>query len=116
MMRTSEAPLLKKKPSEYMRENFYYSTQPMEDGNHEALALTMKMINAETQLLFASDYPHWDFNLPSQVYDLPFLTENQKRRILGENAREFFNLPPGKMTNVGASSTTNGTSGTNGQR
>ena len=30
LMRTSEAPLLKKKPSEYMAENFYYSTQPME--------------------------------------------------------------------------------------
>jgi predicted TIM-barrel fold metal-dependent hydrolase len=92
MMRTSEAPLLKKKPSEYMRENFYYTTQPMEDGNLEALQLTMKMINAETQLLFASDYPHWDFNLPSTVYDLPFLSEHAKRRILGENARDFFRL------------------------
>jgi predicted TIM-barrel fold metal-dependent hydrolase len=115
MMRTSEAPLLKKKPSEYMRENFYYSTQPMEDGNLEALALTMKMINAETQLMFASDYPHWDFNLPSTIYDLPFLSEQAKRNILGENAREFFNLPPGKMTNLGAASAS-ATNGTNGQR
>jgi len=112
MMRTSEAPLLKKKPSEYMRENFWYSTQPMEDGNHEALELTMKMINADSQLLFASDFPHWDFNLPSQVYDLPFLNENQKRRILGENAREFFNLPPGKVANIdGTASGANGTNG-----
>jgi predicted TIM-barrel fold metal-dependent hydrolase len=93
MMRTSEAPLLTKKPSDYMRENFWYTTQPMETGNLEALELTMKMINAETQLLFASDYPHWDFDLPSTVYDLPFLTETQKRRILGENARVLFNLP-----------------------
>ena len=92
MMRTSEAPLLKKKPSEYMRENFYYTTQPMEDGNLEALQLTMKMINAESQLLFASDYPHWDFNLPSSIYDLPFLSDQAKRRILGENARDLFQL------------------------
>ena len=56
------------------------------------LQQTMKMIRAETQLLFASDYPHWDFNLPSTIYDLPFLSENAKRRILGENARELFNL------------------------
>jgi predicted TIM-barrel fold metal-dependent hydrolase len=91
-MRTSEAPLLKKKPSEYMRENFFYTTQPMEDGNLEALELTMKMINAETQLLFSSDYPHWDFNLPSMIWDLPFLSETQKRRILGENARALFEL------------------------
>ena len=92
LMRTSEAPLLKKKPSEYMRENFYYTTQPMEYDNLEALQMTMKMINAETQLLFASDFPHWDFNLPSTVYDLPFLSEHAKRRILGENAKDLFRL------------------------
>jgi predicted TIM-barrel fold metal-dependent hydrolase len=40
----------------------------------------------------ASDFPHWDFNLPSTVYDLPFLTERAKRRILGENARHLFKL------------------------
>jgi len=91
MMRTSEAPLLKKKPSEYMRD-FYYTTQPMENGNLEALQMTMKMINAETQLLFASDFPHWDFNLPSTIYDLPFLSDQAKRRILGENARELYRL------------------------
>jgi predicted TIM-barrel fold metal-dependent hydrolase len=114
MMRTSEAPLLKKKPSEYMRENFYYTTQPMEDGNLEALQLTMKMINAETQLLFASDYPHWDFNLPSTVYDLPFLSDQAKKRILGENARELFQLDkqPGWVDRWGPSA--NG--GGNGQR
>jgi predicted TIM-barrel fold metal-dependent hydrolase len=93
MMRASEAPLLKKLPSEYMRE-MYYTTQPMETYNQKALQLTMEMINAETQLLYASDYPHWDFNLPSTVYDLPFLTEYQKRRILGENARQLFQLDP----------------------
>jgi uncharacterized protein len=94
LMRTSEAPLLKTKPSDYMRRNFYYTSQPIEDNDLEALQQTMRMINAETQLLFASDYPHWDFNLPSTIYDLPFLSEQAKRRILGENARELFHLDP----------------------
>jgi uncharacterized protein len=94
MMRSSEVPLLKRRPSDYMREMFY-STQPMEMvNNREALELTFKMINAETQLMYASDYPHWDMDLPSTIYDLPFLSETGKRNILGGNAKRFFNLEP----------------------
>ena len=92
MMRTSDVPLLKKKPSEYMRDMFF-TTQPMEMvNNREALELTFKMMNAESQLVYASDYPHWDMDLPSTIYDLPFLSEQAKRNILGENARKLFNL------------------------
>jgi predicted TIM-barrel fold metal-dependent hydrolase len=77
-----------------MRE-MYYSTQPMEMvNNKEALELTFKMINAETQLMYSSDYPHWDMDLPSTIYDLPFLGETAKRNILGGNAKRFFNLDP----------------------
>ncbi|HUZ31655.1 MAG TPA: hypothetical protein VMV19_06065, partial [Xanthobacteraceae bacterium] len=59
MLRPSEAPLLKKKPSDYMRD-MYYSSQPMEIQDYDAMATTFRMINAETQLLYSSDYPHWD--------------------------------------------------------
>ena len=92
MMRSSDAPLLKRKPSDYMRE-MYYSNQPMEMvDNHRALELTFDMIGAETQLLYSSDYPHWDMDLPSVIYDLPFLGETAKRNILGGNAARLFNL------------------------
>lgn len=94
MMRSSEAPLLKRLPSDYMREMFY-STQPMEMvHNKEALKVTFDMINAETQLMYASDYPHWDMDLPSTIYDLPFLNQTAKRNILGGNAMRAFNLEP----------------------
>ncbi len=94
MMRSSEVPLLKRKPSDYMRDMFF-STQPMEMvGNREALELTFKMINAETQFMYSSDYPHWDTDLPSTIYDLPFLSEQAKRNILGGNAKRVFNLEP----------------------
>ena len=94
MMRSSDAPLLKRLPSEYMRE-MYYSTQPIEMvQNREALELTFKMINADTQLLYSSDYPHWDMDLPSTIYDLPFLSEDSKRGILGGNAQRLFGLTP----------------------
>ena len=94
LMRTSEAPGLKKKPSDYMRDMFF-TTQPMEMmENHAALEMNFKMLNAESQLLYSSDYPHWDMDLPSTIYDLPFLNTQAKKNILGENARKLFNLEP----------------------
>src|ERR1700752_1434248 len=91
-MRTSDCPSLKRKPSEYMRE-MYYSSQPMEiPDDLSILEATFKMINAETQLVWSSDYPHWDFDLPGAIYDLPFLKEQAKRNILGANAAKLFGL------------------------
>jgi hypothetical protein len=91
-MRSNECPQLKMKPSDYMRK-MYYSTQPMEiPDDLEILRATFKMINADTQLMYSSDYPHWDFDLPSTIYDLPFLDERSKRNILGETARSVFGL------------------------
>jgi predicted TIM-barrel fold metal-dependent hydrolase len=92
MMRSSEAPSLKRKPSDYMREMFFTS-QPMEMiGNRTMLEETFKMVNAETQLVYASDYPHWDMDLPSIIYDLSFLSLQAKKNILGENARKLFKI------------------------
>ena len=96
LMRSSEAPLLKRKPSDYMRE-MYYSSQPLERSNLKLTEATFDAINAETQLLFSSDWPHWDFDLPASITDLPFLSEQAKRNILGLNALRLFNLPhPGR--------------------
>ena len=91
LMRVSEAPLLKRLPSEYMQDMFY-TVQPMEATNMKLLEGTFEAIKADTQLLYASDWPHWDFDVPSRIYDLPFLTEQNKRNILGGNAAKVFNL------------------------
>jgi predicted TIM-barrel fold metal-dependent hydrolase len=90
-MRQSDAPLLKKLPSEYIQE-MYYTSQPMERTNARLLEATLEAIHAETQLLYASDWPHWDFDVPGKVAGLPFLSEQAKRNILGENARRLFKL------------------------
>ena len=91
MMRQSEAPLLKRRPSEYIRE-MYFSSQPMEVTDMAMLESTFRAINAETQVLYSSDWPHWDFDLPSTIFDIPFLDEQAKRNILGLNARRLFDL------------------------
>jgi predicted TIM-barrel fold metal-dependent hydrolase len=100
-MRTSEAPLLKKMPSDYMRD-MYYSTQPMEMTDMLGLKDTFRQIKADTQLMYSSDYPHWDFDLPSTVYDIPFLSEEARKNILGGTAAKVFNLeiPKEKLANI----------------
>ncbi len=91
-MRSSECPSLKMLPSEYMKQ-MYYSTQPIEvPDDDEYMEAVFKCIDAENTLMYASDYPHWDMDLPSTIWDLPFLSEKAKRKILGENARDAFNM------------------------
>jgi uncharacterized protein len=97
LMRTADAPELKRLPSEYIRD-MYFTNQPMEKtGDMALLETTFRVIKAETQLLYSSDYPHWDFDLPSVIYDLPFLNETQKRAILGGNALRVFGMEAPKQ-------------------
>ena len=92
-MRSSECPMLRKLPSDYMRD-MYYTTQPMEmPDDMDMLEGTFKAMKAETQLLYASDWPHWDFDAPSSVYDLPFLDDDAKKNIMGRNAARLFGVP-----------------------
>ncbi len=91
LKRQSDAPLLKRRPSEYMREMFF-TCQPMEASHPDLLEATFKAMNAKTQLLYSSDWPHWDFDTPGGFFSLPFLDEESRRNILGENARKLFKL------------------------
>ena len=101
MMRSSEAPMLRRRPSEYIRD-MYFTSQPLETSNLKLTQATMEAVKADTQLLFASDWPHWDFDLPTTITDLPFLSEQAKRNILGLNAaRAFgFEVPANKLAQV----------------
>lgn len=91
LMRQSDAPLLKKLPSDYMRE-MYYTSQPLEITDMDLLRSTFKAVDAENTLMYSSDWPHWDFDTPGRIMGIPFLSEQGKRNVLGENARKVFNL------------------------
>jgi hypothetical protein len=70
MMRSSEVPMLQAQAERLHAREMYYSSQPMEmSTNRESLELTFKLINAETQLLYASDFPHgtWTCRRPSST-------------------------------------------------
>ena len=63
----SEVPHLKRKPSEYIRDHIWWTTQPMEDPERrEHLFQVIEWIGWD-KLLFATDYPHWDYDEPSRV-------------------------------------------------
>jgi predicted TIM-barrel fold metal-dependent hydrolase len=85
----SECPWLKKLPSEYILENVRYSTQPIDEPRKpEHLLQMFEMIEAERTLLYASDYPHWDFDNPKVAFkDVP---PALRRRIFVENALDLY--------------------------
>lgn len=87
----TEVPWLKRPPSEYIRERFRLTTQPIEEPEKpEHLFQLFDMIGGDSMLMFASDYPHWDFDSPTQAF--PRLPADLKKRIFVENARELYGL------------------------
>ncbi|WP_276259572.1 amidohydrolase family protein [Haloglomus litoreum] len=90
--RIHDIPGLTKLPSEYMRE-FYYGTQPLEETHEpEHLQRIIEDNGLEDQLVFTSDWPHMDFDAPSSILDHDGLTQEQKKKILQDNAQELLDL------------------------
>lgn len=84
-------PWLERRPTEYIRDNVWFSTQPMpEPEKPEFLPMLLEMIHAEDVLVFSSDYPHWDNDDPKAVFN--GLGEELRTQIMGENAREIYDL------------------------
>jgi uncharacterized protein len=89
----AEVPHLERPPSEYFRERFWFTTQPIEEPeNPEHLAWAFEQIGMGDHIMFATDYPHWDFDSPAQA--LPRALGSELRaKILAANARELYGLP-----------------------
>jgi predicted TIM-barrel fold metal-dependent hydrolase len=86
-----DVPFLEHPPSYYIKK-FYYATQPIEEpDNAKHLVQLLEMMEGETTVMFASDWPHHDFDHPRKVYNMPF-TPEVKRNIMGENALRFFDI------------------------
>jgi predicted TIM-barrel fold metal-dependent hydrolase len=84
-----EVPHLRKAPSEYLREHFWVSTQPMEEAESpEHLIDVMDWIGWD-KILFATDYPHWDFDNPLTALP-PSLSEGRRNMIFNHNAKALY--------------------------
>ncbi len=86
-----EVPHLKRKPSEYIRDHIYLSTQPMEEpDDRRHLFDVIDWVGAD-RLVFASDYPHWDFDDPFRAFPAG-IPEATKRAIMTSTGRGLYRL------------------------
>jgi predicted TIM-barrel fold metal-dependent hydrolase len=87
-----EVPWCKRIPSEYIRDNVRLTTQPF-DGERpdDPLVETLDELGAEDLLLFSSDYPHWDTDVPSMVKRA--LPDHWREKVLYRNAADLYGMP-----------------------
>ncbi|HEV2563580.1 MAG TPA: amidohydrolase family protein, partial [Microvirga sp.] len=85
----SEVPHLKLAPSEYIRRNVWWTSQPMDEpDNRRFLADIFEWVGWD-RLMFSSDYPHWDFDDPARVILFP-ATDEQKHAFFIGNAQHVY--------------------------
>lgn len=88
-----EVPHLQRRPSDYIRERVYATTQPMEEPHHphqfgEMLEQLGSMVD---HILFASDYPHWDADQPDEAFPVRLSAELTEKFYFG-NAAKLYGL------------------------
>ncbi|MDP3950425.1 MAG: amidohydrolase family protein [Microbacterium sp.] len=83
---------LKKKPSDYVRDNIWFTTQPL-DSPEDKLELTnaLEWMEADKILLFSSDYPHWTFDEPRWL--AKHLPAQMRDAVMFQNGIDLFHLP-----------------------
>lgn len=87
----AQVPWLTQLPSEYIRQHCYLTTQPVEEPDNPRDLITLfDMVDAGDMLLYSSDYPHWDFDDPDQIFRT--MPKDMKRKVFYENAKQLFGL------------------------
>ena len=82
-------PWVKKLPSEYLRDHIRFGTQPMPNiPTKEDTKTFLRWMWGDEVLVFASDYPHWDWDEPSTI--LVGMDEGLRQKVLFENAQKLY--------------------------
>jgi len=85
----SEVPHVKRPPSEYIKRNVWFTTQPIEEPERPGdLLHTIDWIGWD-RLLFSTDYPHWDFDDPKYAFKVR-ITETQRAQLYSGNALSVY--------------------------
>jgi uncharacterized protein len=89
--RRREVPFLTERPSHYVK-RIYVATQPIEEPERlRDLVTLVELYDGDDTTIYASDWPHHDFDHPMKLNQIPF-SEEQRRKIFGENALELFGI------------------------
>ncbi|MHB0773034.1 amidohydrolase family protein [Bradyrhizobium sp. 1.29L] len=86
-----EVPHVKMPPSEYVKRAIYLTTQPMDEPERAKDLRDVISWFGWDRLLFASDYPHWDWDDPSHAFKCA-LSEVERRKIYFSNAAKLYGL------------------------
>ncbi|SEH18099.1 hypothetical protein SAMN04487967_3625 [Natronorubrum sediminis] len=95
LQNSQDVPLLRRMPSEYIKEHFYITSQPLgHTERNDHLASIVEMAGGEETLLFAMDHPHPDFDTPEELYNplCAGLDGDSISQIMGETALELFDI------------------------
>ena len=88
----SEVPEVKRPPSEYIRKHCWFTTQPMEEpSQNKFFHQMMAAINMPDRIMFATDYPHWDFDAPDLAFPVR-LDKEFRHAIMAGNAQRLYKL------------------------
>ncbi|HEY7218917.1 MAG TPA: amidohydrolase family protein, partial [Candidatus Binatia bacterium] len=86
-----EAPMCKKKPTDYLKEGriFFHA-----EDYEPLIGATAGMISYKV-IYYASDYPHWDTEFPENIEHLgrrEDLDHDAKKWLFAETAKKLYNL------------------------
>jgi uncharacterized protein len=89
-----ENPLLRRRPSEILREHVIVTTQPIELTQHrQQLIDVLETVDGiDDMLAFSSDYPHWDADDPT--YAARRLPREWGPKLFYDNAARVLRCPP----------------------
>jgi len=85
-----DVPWVKRSPIDYINDHVRLSTQPLDEPDDPADLQRMIELIGDHLLCFATDYPHWDNDMPGQ--SLRMLGKESRRRIFVENAKGILRL------------------------
>ena len=89
--RRREVPFLTERPSHYVKQ-IYVATQPIEEPERlRDIVTLMELYDGDDTTVFASDWPHHDFDHPMKLDMVP-LSGEQRAKVFGENSLTLFGI------------------------